>query len=161
MPTITRRLLLTVPALTLVWRPALAGPTPAADNAQLYIMSPRDGQQIVGPFRVRFGLRNMGVAPAGVKAPNTGHHHLLVDVSDPLDPDAPIPQDKNHLHFGAGQTETQLTLPPGRHKLQLVLGDANHIPFNPPLVSRPIRITVLRAWPKPTPTPKPTPKPKA
>jgi hypothetical protein len=89
-------------------------------------------------------LRNMGVTRAGDAAPNMGHHHLFVDVDGPLDPNEPIPSDKNHLHFGAGQTEARLELPPGRHTLQLVLGDAEHIPFNPPIVSKKITITVTR-----------------
>jgi hypothetical protein len=140
---ITRRLVLAVPALALAWTRALAGPSPAAKDAYLYFISPRDGQRIRGPVRCRFGLRNMGVAPAGTKTPNTGHHHLFIDVSDPLDPNAAIAQDKNHLHFGAGQTEVLIDLPPGRHTLQLVFGDADHVPFDPPLVSKPIHITVL------------------
>jgi uncharacterized protein DUF4399 len=140
---ITRRLVLAAPALTLLATPAIAGPIPAGKDAYLYFISPRDRQRIRGSVRVRFGLRNMGVAPAGVRTPNTGHHHLLVDVSEPLDPGAPIPQDKNHLHFGAGQTEALIDLPPGPHKLQLVLGDADHVPFDPPLVSKPIHVTVL------------------
>jgi len=142
---ITRRLVLAAPALTLLLTPALAEANPAPANALLYFISPRDGQRFKGPFRCRFGLRNMGVAPAGVRTANTGHHHLFIDVNDPIVPDAPIPQDKHHLHFGAGQTETLLTLPPGKHKLQLVLGDADHVPFDPPLVSKPVRITVLTA----------------
>jgi len=85
----------------------------------------------------------MGIAPADVNFPNTGHHHLLIDVNEPLDPNTPIPQDRNHLHFGAGQTEQRLDLPPGRHTLQLVLGDAKHYPFNPPLVSKKVTITIL------------------
>jgi hypothetical protein len=84
----------------------------------------------------------MGVAPAGVKNANTGHHHLLIDIDEELNPDAPIPQDKKHLHFGAGQTEALVDLSPGRHTMQLLLGDAEHIPFNPPLVSKKIRISV-------------------
>ena len=106
--------------------------------------SPRDGQRVRSPVRCRFGLRNMGVAPAGVRSPNTGHHHVLVDVAEPLEAGAPIPQDKQHLHFGAGQTEALIDLPPGPHTLQLVLGDADHVPFHPPLVSKKIRITVVR-----------------
>jgi hypothetical protein len=85
----------------------------------------------------------MGIAPAGVNFPNTGHHHLLIDVKGPLDLNAPIPEDRNHLHFGAGETEARLDLPPGKHTLQLVLGDAKHYPFNPPLVSKKITITIL------------------
>ena len=88
-----------------------------------------------------FGLRNFGVAPAEVRKDNTGHHHLLVDVDLPPF-DEPIPNTKNHLHFGKGQTETYLELPPGRHTLQLILGDHDHIPHDPPLVSKKITITV-------------------
>ena len=116
--------------------------TRAPGDAFLYIIWPPDGATVKGPFWCRFGLRNMGVTQAGSGAPNSGHHHLLVDVSEPLDPNEPIPQDKSHLHFGAGQTEALVDLPPGRHTLQLVLGDARHYPFNPPLVSEKIAITV-------------------
>jgi hypothetical protein len=115
--------------------PALAGPTPAGKDAYLYFITPHNGQKVRSPVLVIFGLRNMGVAPAGVKFPNTGHHHLFVDVTEPLDPNVPIPQDKKHLHFGAGQTQARIELPKGRHTLQLVLGDADHIPFDPPVVS--------------------------
>ncbi len=136
-----RALLAAVPAGLLATR-TLAGTTPAPKDAYLYFISPRDGQRIKGAFWCRFGLRNMGVAPAGVRAPNAGHHHLFVDVDEPLNPNEPIPQDKKHLHFGAGQPEARLDLPPGPHTLQLVLGDADHIPFDPPVVSRKIRIVV-------------------
>ena len=84
----------------------------------------------------------MGVAPAGVDTPNTGHHHLLIDVSEPLAPNEPIPQDKTHLHFGAGQTEALIELPPGKHTLQLVLGDWSHLPFHPPVMSDVITVNV-------------------
>jgi len=140
---ITRRLVLAAPSLWLVATPALAGPTAAAKDAEPYFISPRDRQKVRSPVRCRFGLRNMGVAPAGVRNPNTGHHHVLVDVAEPLDPNTPIEQDKKHLHYGAGQTEALIELPPGPHTLQLVLGDADHVPFNPPLVSKKIRITVV------------------
>jgi hypothetical protein len=122
---------------------ALAGPTPASKDAYLYIIWPNDGEKIKGAFWCRFGLRNMGVTRAGDKTPGVGHHHLFIDVDEKLDPNEPIPQDKKHLHFGAGQTEVRLELPPGPHTLQLVLGDADHIPFNPPLVSKKIHITVI------------------
>ena len=82
-----------------------------------------------------------GVTHAGDTYPNSGHHHLLVDVNEPLNPNEPIPQDKSHLHFGAGQTEARIELPPGKHTLQLVLGDAEHYPHNPPVVSQ--KITVM------------------
>jgi Domain of unknown function (DUF4399) len=111
-------------------------------NASVYIISPNDGDTVANPFKVQFGLSGMGVAPAGVDKPNTGHHHLLIDVNEPLDPNEPIPQDKVHLHFGAGQTESQIELPPGKHTLQLVLGDWSHIPFNPPIMSAVITVIV-------------------
>ncbi|NNM72069.1 DUF4399 domain-containing protein [Enterovirga aerilata] len=119
-------------------------PTPAPADAKLYFIAPVDGARIRGPFVVQFGLRGMGVTQAGVTTPNTGHHHLLVNVKTPLDPNEPIPADKNHIHFGGGQTETRLDLPPGRHTLQLVLGDALHRPFQPIVASERIEIVVLR-----------------
>ena len=116
--------------------------TPAPADAFLYIIWPPDGATVKGAFWCRFGLRNMGVTQAGSDAPHSGHHHLLIDADEPLDPNEPIPQDKNHLHFGAGQTEALIDLPPGEHTLQLVLGDARHYPFSPPVVSKKIAITV-------------------
>ncbi len=116
--------------------------SPAGKDAYLYFVWPQDGSVIKGAFWARFGLRNMGVTHAGDTFANAGHHHLLVDVNDPLDPNEPIPQDKAHLHFGAGQTEARIELPPGKHTLQLVLGDAKHYPFNPPVVSRKITVTI-------------------
>jgi len=116
--------------------------TPAPPEAALYIASPSHGEAVHNPVTVRFGLRGMGVAPAGVASPNTGHHHLLIDV-DVLPPfDAPLPADEHVRHFGAGQTQVTLELAPGKHTLQLVLGDANHIPHDPPVISPPITITV-------------------
>lgn len=115
--------------------------TPAPDGVALYIISPEDGASVESPVTVRFGLRGMGVAPAGVSTPNTGHHHLLVDAGlPPLG--QPIPADSQHRHFGAGQTEVSLELAPGSHTLQLLLGDQNHIPHDPPIVSERVTITV-------------------
>ena len=122
--------------------PAWAERTPSPKDTLLYIISPRDGERIRGAFWCRFGLRNMGVTHAGDATPNLGHHHLLIDVDEPLSPDEPIPSDKRHLHFGAGQTETRLDLPRGRHTLQLVLGNAEHMLFDPPVMSRKITILV-------------------
>lgn len=119
----------------------LAGVFPADAESKLYFISPVDGVEIQGPVRVLFGLRGMGVAPAGVNIPNTGHHHLLVNTTL-SDFSAPIPADENHIHFGAGQTEAVVELPPGTHTLQLVLGDHLHRPHNPPVMSEVIRITV-------------------
>jgi hypothetical protein len=120
---------------------AAAGGKPAPRNAYLYIGWPTDGQVVTAgkPFRVWFGLRDMGVAPKGVKYANTGHHHLLIDTDlPPMDQE--IPSDRNHLHFGAGETETMLELPRGKHTLQLLMGDENHVPHSPPVYSR--RITI-------------------
>jgi Domain of unknown function (DUF4399) len=126
------------------WMPwAALAQTPTPADAFLYIIYPVDGQRIRGSFPVRFGLRNMGVTHAGDKTPNTGHHHLLIDVNEAIEPNEPIPTDKQHIHFGAGQTETRLELPPGKHVLQLVLGDADHKPFQPLLISKKITVMVL------------------
>lgn len=121
---------------------AVANSKSMPKDAYVYILWPADGTVIQGgKFWVRMGLSGAGIAPAGVDVPNTGHHHLLVDTDlPPLD--QPIPNDKNHLHFGAGQTEARLELPPGRHTLQLLLGDDQHIPQNPPLYSKKITIIV-------------------
>jgi hypothetical protein len=116
--------------------------TPAPDGAELYIISPVNGEQVSGPVTVRFGLRGMGVAPAGVDREKTGHHHLLINVSEMPAMDKPLPSNENHRHFGGGQTEVTLDLPKGTHTLQLVLGDKDHIPFDPPIVSEKITITV-------------------
>ena len=131
-------------AVSLLWNVAHAeATTPAPPNAYLYIGWPTDGQTLPAgkPIRVWFGMRNMGVAPRGVKFPNTGHHHLLIDTDlPPLDKE--IPNDRNHLHFGAGETETSIELPPGKHTLQLLMGDDKHIPHNPPVYSKKITIYV-------------------
>lgn len=121
---------------------AYAQATPAPRDAYLYIISPQDGATVKGAFWCRFGLRHMRVVPAGDDAPRSGHHHLLVDVDAPTDASEPIPLDKRHIHFGAGETEALIELPPGKHTLQLVLGDAKHYPFKPPVVSKKITIWV-------------------
>ena len=122
---------------------ANAETTRGAEDATVYIGWPNNGQVIPKgrPFRVWFGLRHMGVAPKGVQFPNTGHHHLLIDTElPPLDQE--IPSDRQHLHFGAGETETLLELPPGRHTLQLLMGDDRHVPHAHPVHSKKIAITV-------------------
>ena len=115
--------------------------TPAPSDAEVYIISPADGDTVTSPVTVKFGLKGMGVAPAGVDKPNTGHHHLLIDTDVPS-LDAPVPNDANHKHFGGGQTETTIELAPGKHTLQLIMGDKLHIPHDPPVMSRKITITV-------------------
>ena len=115
---------------------------PAPEGAEVYFQAPADGATVVSPVLVRFGLRGMGVAPAGVDRPNTGHHHLLIDVDQPPSFAMPLPATDSIRHFGLGQTEVELDLPPGEHTLQLVLGDALHTPHDPPIVSQTITITV-------------------
>lgn len=115
---------------------------PAPPDAKVYIIWPKDNQTIPGgKFWLRMGLRNAGVAPAGVRKEGTGHHHVLIDTDlPPLD--EPIPNNRNHVHFGNGQTEARIELPPGRHTLQLLLGDADHVPFDPPIMSNKITVIV-------------------
>ena len=132
-------------------RPALAQEasegvprTAAPAEAVAYIQAPADGAEVSSPFIVRFGLRGMGVAPAGITAPNTGHHHLLIDVATLPPENLPLPAIENEVvHFGTGATEAEIDLPPGEHTLQLVLGDALHIPHDPPVRSDRITITVV------------------
>ncbi len=110
---------------------------------ELYFIEPKNGEKLKSPITVKFGLRGFGVAPAGVIKENTGHHHLLVDVEVLPNLDKPIPATKNHIHFGGGQTETLISLPKGSHTLQLLLGDAYHVPVNPVLLSKKITVYVL------------------
>jgi hypothetical protein len=117
------------------------GPTASAADASVYIISPADGDTVSSPLRVVFGLRGMGVAPAGTDKANTGHHYLIIDTDLPA-ANAPVPADAKHIHFGGGQTEVEVELTPGTHTLQLLLGDQNHIPHNPPVYSEKITITV-------------------
>jgi hypothetical protein len=116
--------------------------TRPTSGAEVYIISPRDGATVGQHVVVRFGLKGMGVAPAGVAREGTGHHHLLVDVKELPPAGQPIAKDDYHIHFGGGQTEAALTLKPGTHTLQLELADANHVPFDPPVVSKKITIHV-------------------
>jgi hypothetical protein len=116
---------------------------PAPNGAQVYIISPREGAKLKNPVVVQFGLKGMGVAPAGIKFDDTGHHHLLVDTAAPTDSSVPLPSTEHIKHFGKGQTETTLTLTPGKHTLQLLFADLNHIPHNPPVISRKITVTVV------------------
>lgn len=115
----------------------------AESAVNLYIITPGNGYKVTSPVTVRFGLKGMGVAPAGVDKPNTGHHHLLIDVDKLPDLSLPIPADEHHRHFGGGQTEVTLDLSPGKHKLQLVLANHSHIPHNPPIISKPVTVFVV------------------
>ena len=113
-----------------------------AFSEKVYFINLQDGDVLKSPFLVQFGLEGKGIAPAGVDIENTGHHHLLINV-DEIDYSSPIPSTSQHLHFGLGQTETNLDLPSGKHKLQLILGDKHHVPHQPPLVSKIIEVTVM------------------
>jgi Domain of unknown function (DUF4399) len=116
---------------------------PAPAGAEVYIIAPHDGAKVHSPFTVSFGLKGMGIAPAGIKFDNTGHHHLLVDTDlSEVNLDAPMPATDKILHFGKGQTETSLTLPPGKHTLELVFADSLHQSFDPPVHSKKITVTV-------------------
>jgi Domain of unknown function (DUF4399) len=123
---------------------AQAGETPAPANAKVYFINLKDGDTVTSPVTIRFGLSGMGIAPAGTQAPDTGHHHLLID-APVLEGDAlneAIPMDEHHMHFGKGQTEANVTLSKGSHTLQLVLGDWSHIPHKPAVMSDRITVNV-------------------
>lgn len=115
--------------------------TPSPAGAEVYFIAPADGATVTSPVTVRFGLKGMGVAPAGIAFDGAGHHHLIIDADlPPLN--APIPADAHHVHFGKGQTETTVELKPGKHTLQLLLGDQLHMPHDPAVVSKKITVTV-------------------
>ena len=122
--------------------PAQVTRSKAPEAARVYFISPKDGDTVPQKFTVQFGLKGMGIAPVGINQPNTGHHHLLVDVAQVPDMSKPLPATDNIRHYGGGQTEVDLTLPPGKHTLQLVLGDYLHTPHEKPVVSEKITITV-------------------
>jgi hypothetical protein len=125
-------------------KPQTGGPTPSSEGAEVYFIDLKDGASVPSKLKINFGLRNMGVAPAGSDRANSGHHHLLIDSElPPLN--EPIANDFNHLHFGSGQTETEITLQPGEHTLQLLMGDKDHIPHTPPVMSPRIRVRVAGA----------------
>ena len=109
---------------------------------KLYFIEPKDGATVTGPIKIVFGLSGMGVAPAGIDFPNTGHHHLLVDLENLPDLSKPIPANKNHIHFGKGQTEAILELPKGKRTLQLLMGNYLHIPHKEPVISDKITIFI-------------------
>ena len=139
----------TVGAMFTFVAPSIAGETPRPEGAAVYFVNLADGDTVTSPFKVIFGLTGMGIAPAGVENENTGHHHLLID--RPALGEGPegadeleygLPADENHIHFGGGQTETMVELPPGQHTLQMVLGDYSHVPHAEPVTSEVITITV-------------------
>ena len=120
--------------------PAAMPRSPSGEGARVFFVSPADGDTVTSPFAVEFGIGAMEVVRAGDNTPNTGHHHVLIDTGLPA-LDMPIPADEQHVHFGDGSSTTELTLKPGEHTLQLLLGDYLHIPHDPPVYS--VRITVI------------------
>lgn len=116
--------------------------SPSPEGAKVYFIGLKDGKTVKQKFTVRFGLKGMGIAPAGIDLPDTGHHHLLINMEEMPDLNMPLPASENLVHFGKGQTETVLELPPGKHTLQLVLGDKIHLPHDPPVMSEKITIHV-------------------
>lgn len=116
--------------------------SPAPESATAYIISPSNNETVSSPFLVQFGLSGMGIAPAGIDRPNTGHHHLLIDVDELPSLTEPLQGSEQVLHYGAGQTETELSLTPGSHTLQLVLGNYSHIPHDHPVISEKVVVTV-------------------
>jgi hypothetical protein len=132
----------TLIAVSALMAGAVFARTPAPADAAVYFVAPANGAVVKSPVTVKFGLKGFGVAPAGVDNPKAGHHHLLVDVAKLPSMDSPVPADANHKHFGGGQTETTVELAPGTHTLQLLLGDMNHVPHDPPILSEKITITV-------------------
>ena len=115
--------------------------TPSLEGARVFIISPADGESVTSPVQIEFGIEGMSVAPAGDDTPHSGHHHLLINAPLP-EMGLPIPADANHVHFGDGSTSTEIALEPGKHTLQLLLGDHLHMPHDPPVISKPITIYV-------------------
>jgi hypothetical protein len=134
-------LMLVVSVAVLAAEPAVPQSASPAD-ASVYFIEPVDGAVVATTFTVKFGLKGMGIAPAGTDIPNTGHHHLLIDQTALPDMTLPLPATDQIKHFGKGQTEAEVTLPPGKHTLQLVFANYLHIPHTPPVVSKVITITV-------------------
>ena len=143
MKSLIRTMLLVIGMFIVAGAVRASAQTPSPAGAKVYFINLKDGAELDSPFLVQFGLSGMGVAPAGTEKPNTGHHHLIIDTTlTPEELTQPIPSDDHHLHFGAGQTEAMVTLPKGKHTLQLVLGDWTHIPHVPPVMSDVITVTV-------------------
>ena len=142
MKSIVALLIISITAFTSALGAGALPKTPSPKGAEAYIISPKDGDTVKSPVRVLFGLAGMGVAPAGVDIPDTGHHHLIIDLGELPSLDVPLPATENVVHFGKGQTEAEIELSPGKHSLQLVLGDKIHLPHAPPVISKKITITV-------------------
>lgn len=122
--------------------PATMPRTASPDGARVFFITPTDGETVANPVRIEFGIEGMSVVAAGVEESHSGHHHLIVDAELPDNLGMPIPADENYIHFGDASTSTELTLDPGQHTLQLLLGDHLHVPHDPPVMSETITITV-------------------
>ena len=138
-----KTILLAVAALTTQLSIADELVSSSPEGASVYFITPEDGQQLETPLTVKFGLKGMAVAPAGTDKPDSGHHHLLIDLDELPDLAMPLPANEHLKHFGKGQTETEITLPAGTHTLQLLLGNHLHIPHQPPLLSEKITVIVV------------------
>lgn len=135
------RVSLTISLLTAL---GVSCPSYAVENpkAKVFIIEPANGATVPGTFTIKFGATGVEIAPAGTNKPNSGHHHLLIDTETLPDFHTPLPASPTLIHFGKAQTETQITLPPGKHSLQLVLGDYMHVPGDNPVISEKITVTV-------------------
>ena len=142
MKSIVALLIVSIIASTLAIGAGVLPKTPSPKGAKAYIISPKDGDTVKSPVRVLFGLAGMGVAPAGVDIPDTGHHHLIIDLDELPSLEVPLPATENVVHFGKGQTEVEIELTKGEHTLQLLLGDFRHIPHDPPIFSKKITVKV-------------------
>ena len=140
---VIRTILMSVVVMTSPAGVAREAESSSPEGASVYFITPVDGQRVEAPFTVKFGLRGMGIAPAGTDKPNTGHHHLLINADELPDMAMPLPANEHLKHFGKGQTETDVSLPPGTHTLQLLLGNHLHIPHHPPLLSQKITVIVV------------------
>ena len=136
-----RQILIIAASLAIAGTAMAQDRTPAPEGASAYIISPANGDIVTNPVTILFGLDGMGVAPSGTEKENTGHHHLLINTDVPALDEA-IPADDNHVHFGGGQTQVEIELPTGEHRLQLLLGDLNHVPHDPPVMSETITVVV-------------------
>ena len=117
----------------------------APDEVTLAFANLKDGDEVSKSFRVKFVITGMRVKPAGEDVPNSGHHHLLIDVDEDDMPDLglPLPKNESVYHFGKGEKSAVITMPPGEHTLQLLFADYRHVPHDPPVMSEKITITVV------------------
>lgn len=107
---------------------------------KIFFVTPQDGAKVKSPLKIQMGLEGMDVKPAGELVENSGHHHLIIDGA-PIEAGVVVPADDKHIHFGQGQTETEVELSPGEHTLTLQFADGHHKSYGPEM-STTIRVTV-------------------